>query len=240
MRYSQIASLAALGSVASAYDLPDNLRAIYEKHKTGSCENSVSDTFSEGDMYCGDLPNAIFLKGNGVYANMDIDCDGANNYEGDCANDPSGQGQTAFKDTVKKYGITDLDANLHSYVVFGNMESNPVFLPHEPEEGSGLDPMEPLSVMAIVCDDQLFYGVWGDINGGTSTGEASLALAKLCFPDEGLNGNNGHDERDVLYIGFTGSAAQPGADGAAWTASSPEEFADSLRDIGDSLVASLG
>lgn len=33
MRYSQIASLAALGSVASAYDLPENLRAIYEEHK---------------------------------------------------------------------------------------------------------------------------------------------------------------------------------------------------------------
>lgn len=29
---STILTLAALGAVASAYDLPDNLRAIYEEH----------------------------------------------------------------------------------------------------------------------------------------------------------------------------------------------------------------
>lgn len=39
------------------------------------------------------------------------DCDGANNSAGLCANDPSGQGQTAFMDTVKNYGISDLNSN---------------------------------------------------------------------------------------------------------------------------------
>lgn len=100
-------------------------------------------------MYCGDLPNAIFLKGDGVYANMDIDCDGANNAAGDCANDPTGQGQTAFQWIVEDYGIEDLDANLHSYVVFGNVEDSPSY---EPDKSEG---MEPLSVMAVVCNDQL-------------------------------------------------------------------------------------
>jgi chitosanase len=159
---------------------------------------------------------------------MDIDCDGANNSAGDCANDPSGQGQTAFKDTVSSYGISDLDANLHSYVVFGTESYDP--------QSSGL---QPLSVMAVVCNNQVFYGVWGDTNGFRSTGEASIALAQLCYPNDGLNGDNGHSENDVLYIGFTSQDAVPGANGATWNAGDRHEFQDSLKEIGDKLVASL-
>jgi hypothetical protein len=109
----------------------------------------LSGTFSGGAQYCGDISNAIFLKGkSGNYDNLDIDCDGANNSAGACANDPSGQGQTAFKDTVKGYGIKDLDANLHPYVVFGNEGSSPSFNP----QSKGL---KPLSVMAVVCNNQV-------------------------------------------------------------------------------------
>jgi chitosanase len=79
---------------------------------------------------------------------MDVDCDGANNSAGDCANDPSGQGETAFKDTVASYGISDLDANKHPFVVFGNSGASPSFDPQE----YGI---EPLSIMAVVCDNQL-------------------------------------------------------------------------------------
>lgn len=79
---------------------------------------------------------------------MDIDCDGANYSAGGCANDPSGQGQTAFMDTVSQYGISDLDANIHPYVVFGNSGSSPSF---DPQQYG----MEPLSVMAVVCNNQL-------------------------------------------------------------------------------------
>jgi hypothetical protein len=78
---------------------------------------------------------------------MDVDCDGANNGAGKCSNDPSGQSQTAFKDTVQGYGISDLDANVHPYVVFGNEGSSPSFMP----DSVG---MKPLSVMAVVCNGQ--------------------------------------------------------------------------------------
>lgn len=75
---------------------------------------------------------------------MDIDCDGANNSGGACSNDPSGQSQTSFKSTVKHYGIKDLDAHIHPYVVFGN---------------DGFDPedhgVKPLSVVAVVCNNQV-------------------------------------------------------------------------------------
>lgn len=121
--------------------------------QAGTCSKKLSGTFSGGAAYCGDIPNAIFLKGSsGNYDNMDIDCDGANNAAGGCANDPSGQGQTSFKTTVKTYGIPDLDANVHPYVVFGNEGASPSFNP----QSHG---MKPLSIMAVVCNNQLVRGI---------------------------------------------------------------------------------
>jgi hypothetical protein len=157
-----------LGTAAFAYQLPQNLRTIYDNHKVttlpsftdtiltidqaGSCSNRLSDRFPEGARYCGDISGAIYLKGsNGNYDNMDIDCDGANNHAGACSNDPSGQGETAFKDTVMKYGIPDLDANVHPYVVFGNDGASPSFDPAQ-------HGIKPLSVMAVVCNGQVVSG----------------------------------------------------------------------------------
>ena len=79
---------------------------------------------------------------------MNVDCDGANNIIGRCDNDPSGQDQTAFQDTLQSFGIPDLNANIHSYVVFGNDGDSPTFDPST----AG---MQPLSVMAVVCGDNL-------------------------------------------------------------------------------------
>nr|POF15535.1 endo-chitosanase [Quercus suber] len=203
--------------------------------QSGNCNNKLQGGFDDGTFaYCGDISGAIFLHsaGNGgQYDNMDIDCDGANDKAGACANDPSGQSITAFQDQVSQFGISDLDANVHPYVVFGNSGSSPTFDPTS--QG-----MQPLSLMAVVCNNQLFYGVWGDTNGGTSTGEASIAMADLCFPNDGLNGNNGHGENDVLYIGFTSDGAAPGSN-ADWTASNTQDFEDSIKSLGDSLVAGL-
>ena len=79
---------------------------------------------------------------------MDIDCDGANNSAGDCANDPTGQGQTAFKHEVQGYGIEDLDSNKHSFVVLGNEGEWPEYMPTQ-------HGVESLSVVAVVCDNRL-------------------------------------------------------------------------------------
>ncbi|KAF7718842.1 Chitosanase [Penicillium ucsense] len=222
--------------IASAYDIPQNLQQIYNNHKSGKCNNKLAGGFTDGIggattfAYCGDINGAIFLHslGNGgQYDNMDVDCDGANNHGGDCANDPSGQSQTAFMDSLPQYGIQDLDANVHPYVVFGN---------------AGFDPqsygMEPLSVMAVVCNNQLLYGIWGDTNGYDSTGEASIALAQMCYPNDGLTGDNGHGPDDVFYIGFTGNGAVPGGS-ADWQAGDRWTFEASIKDLGDRLVASL-
>lgn len=111
----------------------------------GSCSKALSGKSSTDAVFCGDIPNAIFLKSPNGYDNMDVDCDGADDKAGDCSNDPSGYGETAFKDTVKSYGIPDLNANIHPYVVFNE---KPYFDP-------GKYGMKPLSVMAVVCNNQL-------------------------------------------------------------------------------------
>lgn len=95
------------------------------------------------------------------------------------------------------------------------------------------------SVLINVLASLQYYGVWGDTNGGVSTGEASISLAQLCFPNAGITGDNGHTQKDVLYIGFIGKTATPGAS-ADWKAKDTKSFEDSIKSLGDSLVASLG
>lgn len=53
-----------------------------------------------------------------------------------------------FQATAATYGIPDLNSSIHGYVVFGNEGSKPSFNPL----AAG---MVPLSVMAIVCGNQI-------------------------------------------------------------------------------------
>lgn len=165
---------------------------------------------------------------------MDIDCDGANRHAGKCSNDNSGQSRTAFMDDLEEFGIKDLDANIHPYIVFGNDNKDSPDDEFDPRDHG----MEPLSVMAVVCNGKLFYGIWGDTNGHTAVGESSLSMAELCFPEEDPSGDSGHTPNDVMYIGFTGKEAVPGKS-AKWKADSTEEFEDSIKELGDKLVAGL-
>ncbi|KAK0766384.1 hypothetical protein N5P37_000107 [Trichoderma harzianum] len=248
------AILASLAGAAAARSVPANVQSLYNSIVAqGSCRSPLATGFysSDGDggttSYCGDHLadyGIVYLQGtNGRLANMDIDCDGIQGGpadDGRCGDSGDTQDITAFADTVRGYGTgqRDLDANAHPYVVFGN-------------EGSGnwdtWDPqsvgVEPLSVMAVVCNNQLIYGVWGDTNGDDGdfpvVGEASISLATACFGNS-INGNNGHDQTDVLYIAFTGSSAVPGAKGAQWNAQDYNDFENSISALGDSLVARIG
>lgn len=60
----------------------------------------------------------------------------------------------------------------------------------------------------------------------------------MCFPDDNINGNNGHGDEDVLYLGFTGKDAVPGGD-ADWQAGDRNAFEESIKDLGDKLVSGL-
>ncbi|KAK4508261.1 hypothetical protein PRZ48_001999 [Zasmidium cellare] len=249
----------AAASQANAYALSayPKLQAIYNKYNNTvnllrthailqgvKCSTLLEDGFWDEDHqnmydYCGDLGlGAIFLHRNGgLLNNMDIDCDGSSNGTLACEDDETGQNQTSFGWLVAQYTnnkVKELDAQIHPYVVFGNVPdekgSSPTFNPTDYG-------MVPLGVMAVVCNGQVHYGVWGDENAGTKTGEASLAMAKLCFPKDNLSGNVGHSANDVLYIGFRSEASAP--KGANWAAKDAATFEGSIKKIGDSLVAGL-
>ncbi|KAF5019975.1 hypothetical protein F66182_8006 [Fusarium sp. NRRL 66182] len=248
LRLLLFASLAAL---ASTRDIPDNVKAFRDSIvNQGSCNETLASGFhsSDGDdgsyVYCGDHLddyNVIYLQGTqGRLVNMDVDCDGVQGSSADdgrCGSSGDTQSVTSFQDQVQSYGAgqKDLDANVHPYVVFGNVGSKknwPTF--DAPKHG-----INPLSIIAVVCGDQMFYGIWGDENGDDGeeamVGEASISLATACFGDS-INGNNGHDDNDVLYIAFPGSDAVPGEDGADWTADNFQDFEESLGSVGDKLI----
>lgn len=106
--------------------------------------------------YCGDHledTGIIYLQGtHGNLVNMDIDCDGAQGKgNGDCDSSGDTQPQTTFQDEVKKYGIKDLNAYVHSYVVLGNDGSKKGYVTFDPQKYG----IEPLSIVAVVCGDKM-------------------------------------------------------------------------------------
>ncbi len=177
---------------------------------------------------------------------MDVDCDGAQGGpadDGKCSTgrSPDYQDMTAFQDAVQGYnaGIKDLNAYVHPYVVFGNTGGKRGWKTFDPTKYG----VQPLSVVAVVCNDRLVYGVWGDTNGDDGDhpliGETSLALATACNGD-GMSGDNGYGGTDVLYLAFTGDEAVPGAKGADWNASDYGQFERSIEGLGDKLVERVG
>ncbi|GIK06117.1 hypothetical protein Aspvir_001760 [Aspergillus viridinutans] len=233
----------------SAKNVPSALKAFYNKARSGG-DCTGADALQAGfyntewsggqTTYCTKyLPTGMgfYLKGPGSdLANMDIDCDGEQS-SGDvrCKSSTDTQGQTRWGlRHLEKYGVRDLNANIHPYVVLGNEGSySPTFDPRTVG-------VEPLSIVAVVCGDELVYGVWGDTNGDDNehpmVGEASLALATACYGPS-IGGNSGHDEADVLYIAFAGKEAVPAS--AKWDADSYEAFEGSITAQGDELVAQL-
>ncbi|KAK6544696.1 hypothetical protein TWF694_001382 [Orbilia ellipsospora] len=221
-----------MASSAMAWTVPSNVQTFYNNVKGGGCKsfaggkNNLNDGHGHsGFGFCTDTANVVYLSGQNSLGDMDVDCDGAHNCGG-----LSGdfQGGTSFDDILSgSYGIKTLDASIHQFSVLGTC--------HLDLQGT----IQPLAFVAVVCNNQLFYSVWGDTNGcddNEFTGEASISLAQMCFPSEGLNGNNGHEDRDVLYLAFTGSDAVVGPSNANWKATSPSDFQNSLKAFGDSIL----
>ncbi|KAF4975923.1 hypothetical protein FZEAL_7340 [Fusarium zealandicum] len=244
-----------LVALASGRQVPSNVKSFYDSVvRQGSCKNVLADGFhsSDGDSasytYCGDHLDdykVIYIQGKkGELTNMDIDCDGIQGGpadDGRCGSSGDTQSITSFQYLVEGYGTgqKDLDANAHSYIVFGNEGNKPGWATFDPEAHG----IKPLSVMAVVCNNKMFYGVWADENGDDGkypmVGEASISLATACF-GKSMNGNNGHGENDVLYIAFPGSDAVPGAKGADWAAQSFSKFEASIGSLGDKLIKRIG
>ncbi|KAG0641302.1 putative chitosanase [Tuber brumale] len=224
----------SLADTILARKIPQNLQSFLDEYKGGKCPVQLKSGFqfsenqAKSAKYC-TTPARRFLwiAGPKSLADMDVDCDGANRSDGRCVNDPTGQGQTAFKDGTARYGLDDLDSNKHSYIVFGNQKNSPSF---EPSQYGVPD----LGVAVVVCAGQFFYAVWGDTNGGTLVGEASISLATACF-GQGITGNNGHPDTDVLYLVFTGNRAATNST-VDWKAETFQDFESSLEPFGKPLL----
>ncbi len=176
---------------------------------------------------------------------MDVDCDGVGGVgnDGRCRYElsPDTQNITSFRDSIVGYGkgLIDLNPYVHPYVVFGNDRSTRHRSGWRPFDPTGVG-MKPLSVMAVVCPGyKLVYGIWGDTNGDDGTkpmiGEASLALASACGGQR-INGGRGMGDGNVLFVGFTGDEAVPGANGAKWAATDFDSFEQSIEGLGNKLV----
>ncbi|KAI1381117.1 glycoside hydrolase family 75 protein [Hypoxylon crocopeplum] len=237
-----------------ARDIPTNVQDFYDSVVAqGSCKQPLQSGFYDmvnsddnSFTYCGDHIDdygIIYLQGaNGKLANMDIDCDGLidKNDDGRCGNAHSTQSTTSMKRYVAAYsnGVPDLNPFVHDYVVFGNTGDKPGWVTFDPREYG----MQPLSVMAVVCNGKLIYGIWGDTNGddgvNARVGEASISIATLCFGTD-MDGEVGYDNENILYIGFTGNNTVPGTS-VNWGAADQNEFQSSISGLGDRLIQKIG
>ncbi|KAI9679097.1 MAG: hypothetical protein M1829_001767 [Trizodia sp. TS-e1964] len=217
-------------------DAPQVLQHFYTSHKKPCKRNLATHLLpaKAGGVrdlsFCGDAIDegikAVYISSSSNpyhYSRFAVDCDGSNMYGIGCGSDQTGQAKTAFKDILKVNKLKDLDATIHSYVVFGNDAFK--IRPHN---------IKPLSLVAILCGGKLAYAVLGDISGDT-VGEGSLALVRLCFPGDGISGSNGHEVNDVLVMAFQGSESMVGQR-INWDATTAEEFQASLHPIGNKML----
>ncbi|OJJ03264.1 hypothetical protein ASPVEDRAFT_63056 [Aspergillus versicolor CBS 583.65] len=148
-------------------------------------------------------------------ADMDVDCDGID-YK--CSGNADGQ-------AVTNWGA--LSAFEVPYIVIPQafLEANPGAIPGN-------------NVAAVICNNKMFYAILGDTNGNNPqvTGEASLLLARSCFPKDNLSGDSGHEEMDVTYILYAGPEAV--LPSSAHNDKYITDF-DMLRSMGDHLTTSL-
>ncbi|MFT3768765.1 MAG: glycoside hydrolase family 75 protein [Minicystis sp.] len=145
-----------------------------------------SDSASATVAICG-LNGAVFWQ-----ADMDIDGDGKTSAKCNLAADPAYQDQTSATDS----NGDPLDAAALPYVVVPLPSSRFDY------QAAGLTLG---SVIAVIYNGQLTYGVFGDEGPKDIIGEASYALAESLGidPDPSFGGTDG----PVTYIAFTGASA---------------------------------
>jgi hypothetical protein len=135
---------------------------------------------------CG-LANAVFWK-----ADLDIDCDGKPSAECNSMTDPSFQAQTSATDSHGDY----LDSAMLPYVVV------PLPSARFDYNAAGL---EYGSVIAVIYQDKVEYGVFGDEGPTTIIGEASYRMAQSLGIDP--DPSTGGADSGAAYLAFTGPSA---------------------------------
>lgn len=138
---------------------------------------------------CG-LTNAVYWR-----ADLDVDCDGKSSSVCNSSTDPWYQPQTAATDSKGEY----LDAATLPYVVVPGVSTRWSY------KSSGI---AMGSVVAVIHDDKVVFGVVGDIGPTSAIGEASYAMAKSLGIDP--NPKTGGIGSGVTYVVFTGTSGVVG------------------------------
>ena len=174
---------------------------------TAPYKTDVSSSTPANISVCGTTGGLHFT------ADMDIDCDGKPSSVCNSSTDPSFQAQTAGTDSKG----APLDASKLPYVV----------VPGESSRFSYVDAgLEMGSVVLVIYDGKMTFGVVGDVGPTSIVGEASYAMAKELGinPDPAVGGTSS----GVTYLFFTGPSAK---------VKKLEDRAEALR-LGEALLAS--
>ncbi|KAK8117241.1 Endo-chitosanase [Apiospora kogelbergensis] len=223
--------------------------------KVNPTRQQVANNLGLAWYYCGDYANTA---GSFLYAassttasssrpssNLTIDCNGIRDGPDDtglCDRLYRGPTRsTAFQSRMKADGFPakDLNPYFHPYVALGDFRDI-----RRREEYVHFDPqdqvVEPLSIVAVVCNDKLIFGLWADTNNDTVpqplVGQLSVAMAKMCYGEHAVETQQPLDASDLLFLAFTGTQAVPGYFGADWGAETPEEFEKGLALLGNKLI----
>jgi hypothetical protein len=189
----------------SAADLMDRI---------ASCDQVVGGTYANGSgqpsniSICG-LPGAVFW-----HADLDVDCDGKVSAKCNTMTDPWFMDQTAAVDS----NGDSLDAAALPFVVIPGKSTRFDYR---------LSGLAMGSVVAVIYEDKLVFGVLGDVGPTAYIGEASYRMTELLGidPDPRVGGV----ADGVSYIAFTG------ADARVMTM----EDHDEATDLGISLATDL-
>ena len=141
-----------------------------------------------GDVNICGFPGAVAWT-----SDMDIDCDGQMSDQCNLGTDPSYMDQTAATDS----NGDPLDAATLPFVVIPGRSARFDYL----DAGLGMR-----SVVAVIFDGKVEYGVLGDVGPQAIIGEASYAMAVSLGidPDPSTGGVSG----GVAYIAFTGTESK--------------------------------
>ena len=134
---------------------------------------------------CG-LTNAVYW-----HADLDVDCDGKSSTVCNSSTDPWYQSQTAATDSQGGY----LDAAALPYVVVPGVSTRWSYK----KSGIAMG-----SVVAVIYDDKVEFGIVGDVGPTGAIGEASYAMAKRLGIDP--NPKTGGIGSGVSYLVFTGTS----------------------------------
>jgi hypothetical protein len=157
--------------------------------KLGTCHKVSSgkyakDSGGSATIDICDLPNAVWFN-----ADMDIDCDGKKTAQCNKSADPSWQSSTAAEDS----NGNPLDAAALPYVVVPGISSRWSY--KSSNIGMG-------SVVAVIYNGKVSYGIVGDIGPTSIIGEASYAMAKSLGVDP--DPATGGVDSGVTYVIFKG------------------------------------